>query len=47
MLTKFGEAETYASNRILHLLRDLKEMFVRSLEERKDKPQEHIHRHRF
>ena len=47
MLTKFGEAETYASNRILHLLRDLKEMFVRSLEERKDKPQEHIRRHRF
>ena len=30
MLTKFAEAEVYASNRILHLLRDLKEMFVRS-----------------
>lgn len=27
MLTKFGEAEVYASNRILHLLRELKEMF--------------------
>ena len=47
MLTKFGEAETYASNRILHLLRDLKELFVRSSEERKEEPQEHIRRHRF
>ena len=47
MLTKFGEAEVNASNRILHLLRDLKESFVRSLEERKDEPQEHIHRHCF
>ena len=47
MLTKFGEAEVYASNKILHLLRDLREMFVRSSEERKDKPQEHIHRHCF
>ena len=47
MLTKFGEAEVYASNKILHLLRDLKELFVRSLEERKDMPQEHIHRHCF
>lgn len=47
MLTKFGEAEVHASNRILHLLRDLKEMFVQSSEERKDRPQEHIHRHRF
>lgn len=34
MLTKFGEAEVNASNRILHLLRDLKEMFVRNSEER-------------
>ena len=33
MLTKFGEAEVHASNRILHLLRDLKEMFVQSSEE--------------
>ena len=47
MLTKFGEAEVHASNRILHLLRDLKEMFVQSSEEREDRPQEHIHRHRF
>ena len=47
MLTKFGEAEVNASNRILHLLRDLKEMFVRSSEERTDEPKEHIHRHCF
>ena len=47
MLTKFGEAEVNASNRILHLLRDLREMFVRNSEERKDEPQEHIHRHCF
>lgn len=47
MLTKFGEAEVNASNRILHLLRDLKEMFVRNSEERMDEPQEHIHRHCF
>ena len=47
MLTKFGEAEVYASNKILYLLRDLKEMFVRNSEEWKDEPQEHIHRHCF
>ena len=47
MLTKFGEAEVYASNKILHLLRDLKELFVRSSGERTDEPQEHIHRHCF
>ena len=47
MLTKFGEAEVCASNRILRLLRELKEIFVRSSEERKDEPQEHIHRHTF
>lgn len=47
MLTKFGEAEVNASNKILHLLRDLKESFVRSSEERKDEPQEHIHCHCF
>ena len=47
MLTKFGEAEVYASNKILHLLRDLKELFVRNSEERTDEPQEHIHRHCF
>ena len=47
ILTKFGEAEVYASNKILHLLCDLKEMFVRSSEGRKDVPQEHIHRHSF
>lgn len=47
MQTKFGEAEVNASNRILHLLRDLREMFVRNSEERIDEPQEHIHRHCF
>lgn len=47
MLTKFGEAEVNISNRILHLLRDLKESFARSSEERQDEPQEHIHRHSF
>ena len=47
MLTKFAEAEVYASNRILHLLRNLKEMFARSPEEQKNEPQEHIHRHSF
>lgn len=47
MLTKFGEAEVHASNRILHLLRDLKESFARSSEEREERPQEHIHRHSF
>ena len=47
MLTKFGEAEVYASNRILHLLRNLKESLTRSSEEREDEPQEHIHRHIF
>ena len=47
MLTKFGEAEVYASNRILHLLRNLKEPFALSSEERDTEPQEHIHRHSF
>ena len=47
MLTKFAEAEVYASNRILHLLRNLKEMFARSPEEQKNEPQEHIHCHSF
>ena len=47
MLTKFGEAEVYASNKILHLLRDLKESFAQSSKERQDEPQEHIHRHCF
>ena len=47
MLTKFGEAEVNTSNRILHLLRDLKESFARSSEKREDKPQEHVHRHSF
>lgn len=47
MLTKFGEAEVYASNRILYLLRDLREMFIRNSEGRKDEPLEHIHRHSF
>ena len=47
MLTKFAEAEVYTSNRILHLLRNLKESFALSSEERKDEPQEHIHRHSF
>ena len=47
MLTKFGEAEVNTSNRILGLLRNLKESFTRSSEERKDEPQEYIHRHQF
>ena len=48
MLTKFAEAEVYASNRILGLLRNLKETFVRSSEGGKDEqPQEHIHHHSF
>ena len=48
MLTKFAEAEVYyASNRILGLLRNLKETFVRSSEGGKDEPQEHIHPHSF
>lgn len=47
MLTKFGEAEVYASNRILSLLRNLKESFAQSSNERKNEPQEHIHRHSF
>lgn len=47
MLTKLAEAEVYASNRILHLLRNMKDSFARSSEERKDEPQEHIHRHSF
>ena len=47
MLTKFAEEEVCASNRILHLLRNMKDSFARSLEERKDEPQEHIHRHCF
>ena len=47
MLTKFAEVEVYASNRILHLLRNMKDSFARSSEERKDEPQEHIHRHSF
>lgn len=47
MLTKFGEAEVKTSNRILGLLRDLKELFITNSKERKDEPQEHIHRHQF
>ena len=47
MLTKFAEAEVYASNRTSGMLRNLKESFIRSSEERKDEPQEHIHRHCF
>ena len=47
MLIKYAEAEVYASNRILNLLRNLKESFARSSEEREDEPQEHIHRHIF
>ena len=47
ILTKFAEAEVKTSNRILGLLRDLKESFTQSSEERENKPQEHIHRHSF
>ncbi|GEM_PF-2497890 len=38
ILAKFAEAEVKTSNRILGLLRDLKESFTRSSEEREDKP---------
>ena len=47
MLTKYAEAEVKTSNRILGLLRDLKESFTQSSEERTDEPQKHIHRHCF
>ena len=47
MLTKYAEAKVKTSNRILYLLRDLKDSFAQSSEERKDEPQEHIHRHIF
>ena len=47
MLTEFAEAEVKTSNRILSLLRNLKDSFVRSSEEQKNEPQEHIHRHSF
>ena len=47
MLTKYAEAEVKTSNRILGLLRDLKEMFIRNSEERTNEPQKHIHRHCF
>lgn len=47
MLTKYAEAEVKTSNRILGLLRDLKESFTTNPEERRDEPQEHIHRHYF
>ena len=47
MLTKFAETEVKTSNRILGLLRGLKESFITNSEERKDEPQEHIHRHSF
>ena len=47
MLTKYAEAEVKTSNRILHLLRDLNESFVRNSEEQTNEPQEHIHRHCF
>ncbi len=47
MLTKFAEEEVCASNRILHLLRNMKDSFARSLEEQDTEPQEHIHHHSF
>lgn len=47
MLTKYAEAEVKTSNRILHLLRDLKDSFARSSEKQTNEPQEHIHRHCF
>ena len=47
ILIKFGEAEVKTSNRILGLLRDLKESFITNSEERMDEPREHIHRHQF
>lgn len=47
ILTKFGEAEVYASNRIMSLLCDLKESFTRSANGQENEPQKHIHRHSF
>lgn len=47
MLTKFAETEVYASNRILGILRNLRDLFTRSSEERDTELQEHIHRHCF
>ena len=47
MLTKYAEAEVKTSNRILHMLRDLKDSFAQSSEEQTNEPQEHIHRHCF
>ena len=47
MLTKYAEAEVKTSNRILHLLRDLKDSFAQSSEEQTNEPQKHIHRHCF
>ena len=47
MLTKYAEAGVKTSNRILHLLRDLKDSFAQSSEEQTNEPQEHIHRHCF
>lgn len=47
MLTKFAEAEVKALNRILGLLCALKESLAKGSEERRNEPQEHIHRHRF
>ena len=47
MLTKYAEAEVKTSNRILGLLRDLKESFTPNPGKRKDEPQKHIHRHIF
>ena len=46
MLTKFAEAEVYASNRILHLLRDFEGIVCPKFGRTEDtEPQEHIHRH--
>ena len=47
ILAKFAEAEVKTSNRILGLLRDLKESFTRIFEKGEDKPEELILRHSF
>lgn len=46
ILTKYGEAEVYASNRIMGLLRELRDSFVQR-EAQEGKSQKHIHRHTF
>lgn len=46
MLTRFAEAEVYALNKIMGLLRGLRDSFAQC-KRQEGKPQEHIHRHTF